>query len=130
MARVYATPAQYEDYTGKAAPSNVDALLRLSSRVVDALLVGVVYDTDADGYPTDADVTQALADATCAVARESSLAAVLSGGRSWDTAKIGNVSLSGGSGSSVVQTSVGGVPVPGDALTSLDTVGVRLVVSS
>lgn len=131
MARVYATPAQYEDYSAREAPANVDALLRLSSRIVDTLLVGVVYDTDTAGMPTDPDVEQQLADATCAIARDSAIVGVLSGGGTsgqWDSISIGNVTLSGRGGeSSTAQVSVGGVPVPPDALTALAQVGPLVV---
>lgn len=134
MARVYATAVQYEDYTGKTAPSNVDALLRLSSRVVDALLVGTVYDTDADGMPTSEDVAQQLADATCAIARDSAVQGVLTGGASagqWDSISIGNVKLSGRNGeAATAAVSVGGVPVPPDALAALDSIGPRVVIVS
>lgn len=129
-ARVYATSTDYESYTGQTAPSNVDTLLRLSSRVVDTLLVGVLYDTDTDGYPTDADVTGQLQDATCAIARDAAQVGVLSGASSqqWDNVKIGNVSLSGRlSDAAGASASVSGMPVPGDALTALEGIGERVV---
>ena len=125
--RVYATAADVAAYTGEDAPGNVDALLRVASRTVDVLLVGVVYDTDTDGYPTDAAVSQAMSDATCAIVREAAAAGVLAGGsKDWGSVKIGNVSLSQPIGSAGV-VDVDGVPVPTDALQSLASIGDRVV---
>lgn len=127
--RVYATSAQYESYTGGAAPANVSVLLRVASRVVDYLLRGVVYDVDAAGLPTDADVIQALQDATCAIAAEcASTGALDSGGtQAWDSVSIGNVSLSG-RGTAAEAVTVGGIPVPGVALVFLADVGPLVVI--
>lgn len=134
MARVYATAAQYEDFHGLsagAAPANIDALLRVSSRVVDHLLRGVVYETDAAGMPTDADVSTALTDATCAIAGEADATGALSPGstQAWDSVAIGNVSLSG-RGTASEAVTVAGLNVPAQALLSLADVGAFTVVVS
>ncbi|WP_408895939.1 hypothetical protein ACJ5H2_13565 [Nocardioides sp. R1-1] len=124
MARVYATSGQYATYTGGTAPANVDALLRIASRVVDVLLTAVVYDVDASGVPTNPDVTEAMADATCAIAAEADATGVLQAGgtQQWDSVGIGNVSLSG-RGTTDETVTVDGIPVPGPALLALRTVG-------
>lgn len=127
--RVYATQAEYEAYTGGAAPANVQALLRAASRVVDVLLTAVVYDTDTDGYPTDTAAAEALSDATCAIAAEcASTGALEAGGtQAWDSVGIGNVSLSG-RGTSDDAVVVLGIAVPAVALLSLRDVGPLVVI--
>lgn len=129
MARVYATSAQFTTYTGGTAPDNVDALLRIASRVVDVLLKAVVYDVDADGLPTDPDVAQSMADATCAIAAEASATGVLEAGgtQTWTSVGIGNVSLSG-RGTTDETVTVDGIPVPGPALLALRSVGPVVVI--
>lgn len=129
MARVYATEAAYVTYTGAAAPANVAMLLRIGSRVVDALLTGVVYDVDDDGLPTDVDVAQALSDATCAIAGEAAGTGVLDvgGTQAWDSVGIGNVSLSG-KGTTEDTTVILGVPVPPVARLFLADVGDVVVI--
>lgn len=129
MARVYATAADFTAYTGGTAPENVDALLRVASGVVDVLLTGIVYDTDAAGMPTNADVAQAMADATCAIAAEADAAGTLEAGstQQWDSVGIGSVSLSG-RGTSAETLTVHGIPVPGPALLALRSVGPLVVI--
>ncbi|MGW4850148.1 hypothetical protein ACWEPZ_02805 [Streptomyces sp. NPDC004288] len=70
MARVYATPQQYEQYTGQTpAPAGTEALLRQASRMLDRLVLrSSLYDADPTGMPTNAVVAAAFADATCAQA--------------------------------------------------------------
>ncbi len=69
MVLVYATPqelAAWLDLTDP--PAGASLALRDASLIVDDLLVGAVYATDADGRPTDPAVVEALRDATCAQA--------------------------------------------------------------
>lgn len=68
--RVYATRADYEDFTdgdhAEESEDVVNAKLRRASIVIDGLTRRSVYDTDEDGYPTDPDVSEAFKEATCA----------------------------------------------------------------
>jgi hypothetical protein len=66
MGRVYATPAEYETYTGLPAPDNAARLLARASRLVDRHMVAALYDVDASGYPSDTDVREGFRDATAA----------------------------------------------------------------
>jgi hypothetical protein len=120
--RLYATAGDV--WEPGAEPANAAVLLRAASRAVDHLLVGTVYATDAAGMPTDADVAQALTDAAVAIVRElEATGATEPGGTAeWDTAKIGNVSLSGRKVTEGART-VAGIPVPAIALVHLSGVG-------
>jgi hypothetical protein len=64
---VYATYVQYVDVTGdEATPeATVTARLPAASLIVDEMLTGAVYDTDAAEKPTDTGVADALMRATC-----------------------------------------------------------------
>lgn len=64
---VYATPEELKEWTGEEYP-NAISLLREASAVVDSLLKGAVYETDAAEYPTDPKIRRVLRDATCAQA--------------------------------------------------------------
>ncbi|CAL9503835.1 hypothetical protein [Streptomyces sp. enrichment culture] len=66
MARVFATVAEYEAFTGTTAPANAARLLARASRLVSAATVAALYDTDPAGYPSDMDVREAFRDAVCA----------------------------------------------------------------
>ncbi|WP_228974950.1 hypothetical protein [Streptomyces sp. DH12] len=66
MARVYATTAELEAYTGQPAPDNAERLLARASRLVDRAMVAAIYDVDASGYPSDPDVREGFRDAVCA----------------------------------------------------------------
>ncbi|MET9510760.1 hypothetical protein ABZX62_20260 [Streptomyces flavidovirens] len=66
MARVFATVAELETYTGTTAPANAARLLARASRLVSAATKAALYDVDASGYPSDTDVRDAFRDATCA----------------------------------------------------------------
>ncbi|MFF9199962.1 hypothetical protein ACF09L_32625 [Streptomyces sp. NPDC014779] len=68
MARVYATVAQYEAYTGTSpAPADTGTKLARASRMLDrAVLRYCAYDTDGFGFPTNEVVAEAIANATCA----------------------------------------------------------------
>ncbi|MES9804923.1 hypothetical protein [Streptomyces cinereoruber] len=65
MARVYATPEEYEAFTGTTAPANAARLLARASRLVDRAVVASLYDTDLSGYPADTDIRDGFRDATC-----------------------------------------------------------------
>ncbi|MEU4225807.1 hypothetical protein AB0F17_16055 [Nonomuraea sp. NPDC026600] len=60
----YATSAEYEAELGAGtAPANIERLLTLASRDVDAALIAAVYNVE-DGAATDAAVITALKEAT------------------------------------------------------------------
>lgn len=129
--RVYADSETLAAYPGgETIPeTSRPTLLRLASRVVDQLLIGHIYDTDAEGYPTDPDHRQALADACCAIAVEAhATGATLAGATTdWESVGIGSVSLSGRKHAEDTRT-VFGVPVPSAALIALADVGTFMVV--
>ncbi|MGA5209019.1 hypothetical protein ACWCV2_15495 [Streptomyces pseudogriseolus] len=66
MGRVFATVAEYEAFTGEAAPANAERLLARASRLVSAATKAALYDTDPAGFPSDTDVRDAFRDAVCA----------------------------------------------------------------
>jgi hypothetical protein len=65
---VYATSSDLATWTGSAAPTNADALLRTASMLVRRQTRTAVYDVDTAGAPTDADTLAAFNQATCAQA--------------------------------------------------------------
>lgn len=67
MPRVYATPADLENYTGTTAPDDAQRLLTRASEDVDTALATAVYPVDALGYPTDTAKREAVRDAACAI---------------------------------------------------------------
>ncbi|MEU0199135.1 MULTISPECIES: hypothetical protein [unclassified Streptomyces] len=69
MARIYATAADYQSYTGQTPPADIAALLTKASRMLEAAVFRLCwYEVDADGYPSNALVRQAFRDAICAQA--------------------------------------------------------------
>lgn len=66
MARVYATAAQYTEYSGQTAPADIARQLRRASEIIDDALLSALYDVDSAGLPTAALVVDAFADAVCA----------------------------------------------------------------
>lgn len=66
MARVYATQADYQQWTGDNAATVAPSVLARASRLIDRALVGAVYVVDSQGLPTDTPITEALRDAVCA----------------------------------------------------------------
>ncbi|MFJ7070183.1 hypothetical protein [Streptomyces sp. NPDC101115] len=67
MARVYATSSQYTEYTGEAAPTDIDVRLARASDFLEARIFRFcLFDVDGDGYPSNALVAEAFAKATCA----------------------------------------------------------------
>lgn len=132
--RQYADADALAAYPGgdAIATEEADFYLKRASKVVDELLVGVVYDVDADKMPTDADVAEALSDATCAIALEAkangSLGAGAVGNQKWTSVRIGDVQLSNlQDGPDFTPLVVLGLIVPADALLSLTGVGVLTV---
>ncbi|MER7697036.1 hypothetical protein [Streptomyces sp. NPDC096095] len=103
MPRVYATPEQLADATGRPAPADAVRLLTRASEDVDDALRTAIYDTDATGMPTDPDVLDALAAATCAqveyVAAQGGDDTGAAG--QWDSVSIGPVAMSGRKGGPV-----------------------------
>ncbi|MER5769555.1 hypothetical protein [Streptomyces sp. NPDC001985] len=70
MARVYATAAQYETYTGVAAPTDIDRLLADACRMIGSRVFRLCwYEVDPDGYPENALVRAAFTNAVCAQAK-------------------------------------------------------------
>jgi hypothetical protein len=65
VARVYATPAELEAFTGETAPANAARLLARASRLVDRRMRAALYAVDASGYPADSDIRAGFRDATC-----------------------------------------------------------------
>lgn len=125
--RQYATAAELAAYPGGSSvpADDADARLRTASRVVDVLLRGVVYDTDATTLmPTDPDVAATLRDATCAIAVEAQAAGAFEAGATakYTTVSIGNVSLSGREAADGA-VSVAGIPVPAEAVLALQSLG-------
>jgi hypothetical protein len=100
MARVYATAAEYESYTGQPAPANATRLLARASRLVSAATKAALYDADASGYPSDTDVRAAFRDATAAQVQVwADQESAASGGTDpaagpWTTVSAGSLSFS------------------------------------
>ncbi|MEU0039955.1 hypothetical protein [Streptomyces sp. NPDC006333] len=96
-ARVYATSADYTEWSGQAAPTGAERLLTQASRDIDDALLTAYYCTDADGMPTDPDIVEALREATCAQVeyqQETGDTGTGAAGR-WDSVSLGPVALSG-----------------------------------
>lgn len=66
--RVYATPADLQEWTGQAPPDNAVPLLRSASALVEEATMLAVYPVFSDGMPRGADHVGAFRDATCAQA--------------------------------------------------------------
>lgn len=68
MARIYATEADYQTFTGDLSATSSPALLRAASARIETALRGVLWDTDDEtGLPADDDVAEAFKDAVCAL---------------------------------------------------------------
>lgn len=129
MARIYATPAEYEAYTGQSpAPVGTDTRLRDASRMLDSQVFRLCwYEADTAGMPTHPLVLAAFSDAACAQAQWGDEVGDTTGaaGVGWGNVKIGSVQL----GRSV--TAVSGDDAPGrqiapkawDSLRSPDLTG-------
>lgn len=124
--RQYATTLELAAYPDgdSIADAVATTVLVGASRIVDRLLTGYVYDTDAAGLPTDTDVAAILRDAACALAVEAQAAGMFDAGASfdWQSASIGAVSLSGRV-SAHGTIMVDGWPAPPLVLAALSAVG-------
>lgn len=123
--RVYATAADYYDFTGEDQPmttpaegqepqplteKDLNASLRRASSVIDSHTRHDVYDVDEDGYPTDADIADAFKKATCAQADWFAETQDLTGAIAQEgTVAIGSVSL----GARGRTSGLSGAPDPG-----------------
>lgn len=63
---VYATAAEYEQWTGKQAPDRIELQLENASDLIDSYLLTAVYTVDDYGMPTNPRVARALSRAVCA----------------------------------------------------------------
>ncbi|MEU2120003.1 hypothetical protein ABZ567_31200 [Streptomyces sp. NPDC016459] len=97
MARVYATAAQYEDYTGVTpAPVDIETRLRRASAFLDAQVLRLcAYAVDDGGLPSDPVVAQAFTDAVCAQAEWGVDVGDVTGAAAvgWGDVEIGSVRL-------------------------------------
>lgn len=124
MARVYATPADYQSFTGQAAPADAEQLLAAATRMLESTVFRLCwYEVDADGMPSNTTVAAALRDAVCAqVAWWEELGdSVGAAGAGWGSVSIGSVSLSrptAGTGDSSAARQV--APQVWDVLTAPD----------
>lgn len=110
MARVYATQAQFETYTGQTAPADIEARLAQASRFLDSQVFRICwYDVDDTGLPSNELVAAAFADAACAQVQWGIDVGDTTGsaGVGWGSVEIGTVKLS----RSV--TAVSGADAPG-----------------
>lgn len=62
----YATLEDLQKYLGDDPGAGAQRQLERASDLVDAVLVGAIYDTDTSGDPTDAAVIASLRSAVCA----------------------------------------------------------------
>ncbi|MFF5589728.1 head-tail connector protein [Streptomyces hygroscopicus] len=124
MARVYATAADYQQYTGQAPPADVDQLLARATRMLEAQVLRLCwYEVDTDGMPTNSTVLEAIGRAVCAQVQwwgelGDSIGAA---GVGWGSVGIGSVSLSrSGSASGAASAAREVAPQVGDELQSPD----------
>lgn len=68
MARIYATPADLAEWSGKDAPENAAGLLRYASHLVEQATFTAFYQVKPDGTPWYGPVADAFRDATTAQA--------------------------------------------------------------
>ena len=67
MARIYATSAEYQTYTGQTPPADIDQQLANASRMLVAEVFRLCwFEVDEDGYPSNTLVREAFRDAVCA----------------------------------------------------------------
>lgn len=110
MARVYATSADYQTYTGQTPPADINTRLARASRFLDSQVFRLCwYEVDEDGLPANAAVAEAFRDATCAQAEWGVDVGDTTGAAAvgWGSVEIGSVKL----GRSV--TTVTGDDAPG-----------------
>lgn len=98
MARIYATSADYQTYTGQIPPADVTQLLARATRMLEARVLRLCwYEVDADGMPTRAAVLAAIQAAVCAQVQwwQEVGDSIGGAGAGWGSVSIGSVSLSG-----------------------------------
>lgn len=124
MPRVYATPADLQDFTGQAPPDDADQLLTRATRMLEAQVLRYSwYDVDTGGMPTNTLVLEAIRRAVCAQVQwwgevGDSIGAA---GVGWGSVGIGSVSLSrSGSSSGSASAAREIAPQVGDELRSPD----------
>ncbi|MEV8623407.1 hypothetical protein [Streptomyces sp. NPDC051079] len=96
MARVYATPSQYQEFTGDPPPTDIDVRLWRASMFLDSQVFRLCrYDVDEAGLPTNTLVREAFAAATCAQVEWGVAVGDITGaaGVGWGTVKIGTAEL-------------------------------------
>ncbi|MFE9645315.1 hypothetical protein ACFYO0_14600 [Streptomyces sp. NPDC006365] len=123
MARIYATSADYQAYTGQTAPTDIVARLGRASRFLDAEVFRLCwYEVHEDGHPSNTIVKAAFADAVCAqVQWWAETGDELGTAGQWSSVSIGSVSLSRSGSSSGSSAPVGGRTVADAALEALRT---------
>jgi hypothetical protein len=125
VARIYATSADYQTYTGQTPPADIGQLLADASRFLEAEVFRLCwYEVDGDGYPSNAAVRQAFEDAVCAQAQwfDELGDSVGAAGAGWGSVSLGSAQLS----RSVTNVTGGAAPAREvapkamDALTGMD----------
>lgn len=125
MANVYATPADYQSVTGKTPPDDITVLLADASRFLDAKVFRHAYyaANATTGLPIEPLVLEAFKLATCAQVRwwgEVGDSTGVGGVGTYDTVKVGTVSMSGSKVTGPGKTSAARMVAPAamDALMS------------
>lgn len=97
MARIYATAADYQSFTGQTPPSDITVTLADATRMLESSVFRLcIFEVDEDGYPSNTTVRQAFTEAVCAQARwfdgvgDSTGAA----GVGWGSVSLGSAQLS------------------------------------
>jgi len=128
--RVYATLADYEDFTDGAhepeSEDQINAKLWRASLVVDGLTRRTVYTVDENGKPVDEAVAEAFKNATCAQAAYWDTTDDPTGGEAAaGPVKFGSVSLggSGATGNAQSKTDAAAARVAPEAVDILRTAG-------
>jgi len=109
VARVYATSAQYQAYTGDTPPADITVRLGRASKFLDSQVFRLCgYEVDDDGMPTNSLVVAAFADACCAQVEWGVDVGDVTGAAAvgWGSVEIGSAKLS----RSVVATSGDAAP--------------------
>ncbi|MER5482919.1 hypothetical protein ABT024_06845 [Streptomyces sp. NPDC002812] len=120
MARIYASGEQFEEFTGEAAPADIEArLVRASTFLERRIFRYCLYAADATtGMPTNAVVLDAFARAAVAQVRWwAETGDELNAASRFGSVSIGSVSLSGRNTAS----SAGGREVADEALEALQS---------
>ncbi|MGW8988718.1 hypothetical protein ACWGRF_02085 [Streptomyces zhihengii] len=125
MARVYATPEQYEQHTGAAGPPDIGARLGQASRFLDGRVFRLCrYAVDDAGMPTVPAVAEAFAAAVCDQVVWGIEVGDTTGaaGAGYTTVSIGSVNLSRSPGAATGDEAPGRqiAPAVWDALRSPD----------